>query len=85
MAADAYWIVAAELAGISAMQTVIGVRDAKTRTFAPDNPLPPRQLTTLSLHFLIDGQSHSSEEPFRATVFLTDHVGRTHLVKVLVH
>jgi hypothetical protein len=85
MAADAYWIVAAELAGTSAIQTVIGVRDAGTRTFAPDNPLWPRQLTTLSLHFLIDGQSHSSEEPFRATVVLTDHIGRTHPVKVLMH
>jgi hypothetical protein len=85
MAADAYWIVAAELAGMSAIQTVIGVRDASTRTFAPHNPLWPRQLTTLSLHFLIDGQSHSSGDPFRATVVLTDHVGRTHPVKVLMH
>ena len=85
MAADAYWTVAAELAGIPALQTVIGVRDARTRTFAPQNPLWPRQLTTLSLHFLIDGQSHSSEEPFRTTVVLTDHVGRTHPVKVLMH
>ena len=85
MAADAYWIVAAELAGMPALQTAIGVRDAKTRTFAPDNPLAPRQLTTLSLHFLIDGQSHSSEEPFSATVVLTDHTGRTHPVKVLMH
>ena len=85
MASDAYWIVAAELAGIPAVQTVIGVRDAGTRTFAPHNPLSPRRLTTLSLHFLIDGQSHSSEEPFRATVVLTDHVGRTHPVKVLMH
>ena len=85
MASDAYWIVAAELAGIPATQTVIGIRDARTRTFAPQNPLSPRRLTTLSLHFLIDGQSHSSEEPFRATVVLTDHVGRTHPVKVLMH
>jgi hypothetical protein len=85
MAADACWIVAAELAEMRTLQTVIGVRDAGTRTFAPHNPLPPRQLTTLSLHFLIDGQSHSSEEPFRATVVLTDHIGRTHLVKVLMH
>jgi hypothetical protein len=85
MAADTYWIVAAELVGMSAIQTVIGVRDAKTRTFAPQNPLWPRQLTTLSLRFLIDGRSHSSEEPFRATVVLTDHVGGTHLVKVLMH
>jgi len=85
LASDTYWIVAAELAGMSAIQTVIGVRDARTRTFAPDNPLCPQQLTTLSLHFLIDGQSHSSEEPFRATVVLTDHVGGTHPVKVLMH
>jgi hypothetical protein len=84
MAPDAYWIVAAELAGISAIQTVIGVRDARARTFAPDNPLWPRQLTTLSLHFVIDGQSHSSGEPFRGTVVLTDHVGRTH-PNVLMH
>jgi hypothetical protein len=85
MAADACWIVAAELVDISAIQTVIGVRDARTQAFAPDNPLWPRQITTLSLHFLIDGQSHSSGEPFRTTVVLTDHVGRTHPVKVLMH
>ena len=85
MAAGAYRIVAAEIAGISAIQTVIGVRDARSRKFAHNNPLPPRQLTTLSLHFLVNGQSYSLGEPFRATVILTDHVGGRHLIKVIMH
>jgi hypothetical protein len=85
MAAGAYGIVAAEIADMPALQTVIGVRDAKSRTFAPDNPLPPRQLTTISLHFLINGQSRSIGEPFRATVILTDHVGGRHSLIVIMH
>ena len=85
MAAGAYRIVAAEIADMPAMQTVIGVRDARSRTFAPDNPLPARQLTTISLYFLVNGQSHAIGEPFRATVILTDHVGRRHSLIVIMH
>jgi hypothetical protein len=85
MAASAYWIMAAEIAGMPAVQTVIGVREAKSGKFAPDNPLPPRQLTTVSLLFLVDGQSHPIGEPFRATVILTDHVGGRHPLKVIMH
>jgi hypothetical protein len=85
MAAGAYGIVAAEIADMPAIQTVIGVRDARSHKFAPDNPLPPRQLTTISLHFLINGQSPSIGEPFRATVILTDHVGGRHSLIVIMH
>ena len=85
MAAGAYGIVAAEIADMPAIQTVIGVRDTKSRKFAHDNPLPSRQLTTISLHFLIDGQSHSIGEPFRATVILTDHAGGRHSLIVIMH
>ena len=85
MADGAYWIVAAEIADMPAIQTVIGVRDAKSRKFANDNPLPPRQLTTVSLHFLVNGQSHAIGEPFRATVILTDHVGGRHSLIVIMH
>ena len=85
MAAGAYRIVAAEIADMPATQTVIGVRDAKSRKFAHDNPLPPRQLTTVSLHFLINGQFHSIGEPFRANVILTDHVGGRHSLIVIMH
>lgn len=84
-ATSAYWIVAAELANMPARQTVIGVRDASTRKFAPDNPLPPRQLTTISLQFLVETQSCPTAEPFHATVMLTDHVGGQHLVNVIMH
>ena len=85
LAAGAYTIVAAEIADMSAIQTVIGVRDARSHKFAHDNPLPPRQLTTVSLHFLVNGQSHSIGEPFRATVILTDHVGGRHPLEVIMH
>jgi hypothetical protein len=85
LAAGAYRIVAAEIADMPAIQTVIGVRDAKSRKFAHDNPLPPRQLTTVSLHFLVNGQTPSIGEPFRATVILTDHVGGRHPLKVIMH
>jgi hypothetical protein len=85
MAASAYRIVAAEIAGLSAIQTVIGVREARTHQFAQNNPLPPRQITTVSLHFLVDGQSCSIDEPFRATVILTDHAGERHPIKVIMH
>ena len=85
LASSAYRIVAAEIADMPAIETLIGVRDASSRKFAHDNPLPPQQLTTVSLHFLISGQSHSSDEPFRATVILTDHVGGRHPLKVIMH
>jgi hypothetical protein len=79
------WIVAADLAGLPVHQTVIGVRDATTRRFAPDSPLPPRQLTTVSLDFLVDGHPPSTGQPFRATVVLTDHVGVQHRVDAILH
>jgi hypothetical protein len=85
MAADACWIVAAGIAGMPARQTVIGVREARSGKFAPDNPLPPRQITTLSLHFVVNGQSASIGEPFRATVILTDHAGGRHPLEVIMH
>jgi hypothetical protein len=85
LAASACRIVAAEIADMPAMQTSIGVLDARSRKFAHDNPLPPQQLTTVSLHFLINGQSHSIGEPFRATVILTDHVGGRHPLQVIMH
>jgi hypothetical protein len=85
MASSAYRIVAGEIADMPAIQTVIGVRDARSHAFAHDNPLPPRQLTTVSLHFLISEQSPSIGEPFRATVILTDHVGGRHSLKVIMH
>jgi hypothetical protein len=84
MAAGAYRIKAAEIARIPATQTVIGVGDVKTGEFAHNNPLPPQQITTASLLFLVDGQSCSIGEPFRATVILTDHVGGRHLIKVIM-
>jgi hypothetical protein len=85
MAAGANRIVAAEIADMPATQTVIGVRDVKSRKFAHDNPLPARQLTTVSLDFLINGQSPSIGEPFRATVILTDHAGGRHSLVVIMH
>jgi hypothetical protein len=85
LSARAYWITAAELAGIPALQTVVGVRDARTRAFAPDNPLPPQRITTVSLDFHVDGQPPSIGEPFRVTVILTDHLGGRHFVKVIMH
>jgi hypothetical protein len=85
LAASACRIITAEIAGMPALQTVIGVRDARTGKFAPDNPLPPRQLTTVSLHFLVNGQSPSNAERFRATVILTDHLGERYLITVIMH
>jgi hypothetical protein len=85
MAVGAYWIVAAEIAGLPAVRTVIGVREARSGKFAPDNPLPPRQITTVSLHFLVNGQTASIGEPFRATVILTDHAGGRHPLEVIMH
>ena len=85
MAASAYWIVAAEIAGMPSTQTVVGVRDPRTGNFAPGNSLPTRQLTVVSLQFLVGAQSCSIAEPFRATVILTDHIGGQHFVKVIIH
>ena len=85
MSADACRITAAEIAGMPAIEAVIGVRDAGTGTFARDNPLPPRQITTLSLHFLVDGQAVSGGDPFSAVLILTDDVGERHPVKVIMH
>jgi hypothetical protein len=85
MGAAARWIMAAEIAGMTAKETVIGVRDAKTRKFARDNPLPSRLITTVCLHFLIEGLSHSTDEPFPTTLILTDHVGVQHVIKVTMH
>jgi len=85
LAGNPCWITAAEIAGMTTVQTVIGVRDVRTREFAPDNPLPPRQIATVSLRFGIDGPSLAVGEPFRATVILTDHVGEQHPVNVIMH
>jgi hypothetical protein len=85
MANEPCWITAAEIDGMPAVETVIGVRDAKTAKFAPDNPLPPRHIAVVSLHFLIDGQSPSAGEPFRAALVLTDHLGERHHTKVIMH
>lgn len=84
-AAAPCWIAAAEIAGAPMVKTVIGVRDAKTGTFAADNPLPPRHLSTVSLHFLVDGPPPLVGEPFDALVILTDHAGARHSVKVTMH
>jgi hypothetical protein len=81
----AYGIVTAELSGLPARETVIGVRDPKTRNFAPDNPLPARQIATVSLQFLIDGGPAAPDAPFRATLVLTDHLGGTHATQVILH
>jgi hypothetical protein len=39
----------------------------------------------MSLHFLVNGQTHSIGEPFRATVILTDHSGGKHSLMVIMH
>jgi hypothetical protein len=80
-----YRIAGAELLGLSARQTTIGVRDPKTRAFAADNPLPPRQIATVSLQFLIDAEPAPPEAPFRATLALTDQLGATHSTQVILH
>jgi hypothetical protein len=85
MANEPCWITAAEVEGMPAVETVIGVRDVRTGKFAPDNPLPPRQIAVVALHFLMDGQSQAAGEPFRATLILTDNLGERHLSKVIMH
>lgn len=80
------WITGAEFEGMPANATVgIGVRDASTGRFAPDNPLPPQRIAVVSLHFLIDGQSRSSDEPFHVTLLLTDDIGQRHSTRVIMH
>jgi hypothetical protein len=80
-----YWIAAADLAGVPALQTVIGVRDPATRAFAGDNPLPPRLVVTVSLRFLLTAGTIAADEPFRATLVLTDHLGGRHSTQVIMH
>ena len=80
------WVAAAEIEGMPSTATVvIGVRDATTGTFAPENPLPPQRIAVVSLLFLIDGQSRSADEPFHVTLLLTDHLGERHYTKVILH
>jgi hypothetical protein len=75
----------AGIEGMPARATVvIGVRDAGTGKFAPDNPLPPQRLAVVSLLFLIDGQSQSVDEPFQALLLLTDDRGERHSTKVVM-
>jgi hypothetical protein len=75
----------AGIEGMPAHATVaIGVRDASTGKFAPDNPLPPQRLAVVSLLFLIDGQSQSVDEPFQALLLLTDDRGERHSTKVIM-
>jgi hypothetical protein len=80
------WIASAAFEGMPASATVaIGVRDASTGKFAPGNPLPPQRIAVASLHFLIDGQSRSADEPFHVTLLLTDDLGEQHRTKVIMH
>jgi hypothetical protein len=79
------WITAAEIDGMPAHATVvIGVRDAGTGKFAAENPLPPQRIAVVSLLFLIDGQSRAVDEPFHATLLVTDHRGDRHHAKVIM-
>jgi hypothetical protein len=79
------WITAAEIEGMPAHGTVaIGVRDPATAKFAPENPLPPQRIAVVSLLFLIDGQSRSVDEPFHATLFLSDDLGERHSTTVIM-
>ena len=80
------WLAAAEIEGMPSTATVIiGVRDARTAKFAPENPLPPQRIAVVSLLFLIDGQSRSADEPFRVTLLLTDDLGERHYTTVIMH
>lgn len=79
-------ITAAEFVGMPANADVlIGVRDPNTGKFAPQNPLPPRRISVVSLRFLIDGQSSSADQPFNVTLQLTDNLGERHSTKVIMH
>lgn len=80
------WLAAAEIEGMPSTATVvIGVRDAGTAKFAPENPLPPQRIAVVSLLFLIEGQSRSADEPFHVTLLLTDDLGERHHTKVILH
>ena len=80
------WVAAAEIEGMPSTATVvIGVRDATTGTFAPENPLPPQRIAVVSLLFLIDGESRAANEPFHVTLILIDHLGERHHTKVTMH
>lgn len=86
MTGEPRWITGAEFEGMPAHATVvIGVRDASTGKFAPNNPLPPQRIAVVSLHFLIDGQTRSADEPFHVTLRLTDNLGERHSTKVIMH
>ena len=79
-------LAAAEFEGMPSAATVlIGVRDARTAKFAPENPLPPQRIAVVSLLFLIDGESRSADEPFHVTLLLTDDLGERHSTKVILH
>jgi hypothetical protein len=79
-------IAAAAFEGMPSTATVvIGVRDAATGKFAPNNPLPPQRIAVVSLLFLIDGESRSADEPFHVTLLLTDDLGERHSTKVILH
>ena len=85
MANEPRWITAAEIEGMPAHATVvIGVRDAGTGKFAAKNPLPPQRIAVVSLLFLIEGQSQAVDEPFHATLLLTDDLGARHSTKVIL-
>ena len=80
------WITAAEIEGMPTHATVvIGVRDAGTDKFAKENPLPPQRIAVVSLLFLIDGQSRAVDEPFHATLLLTDDLGARHSTEVVLN
>jgi hypothetical protein len=79
------WITGAEIEGMPPnARVVIGVRDAGTGKFAPENPLPPQRIAVVSLLFLIDGQSQSAGEPFHVILRLTDNLGERHRTKVIM-
>jgi hypothetical protein len=79
------WIRAAAFEGMPAHATIfIGVRDPGTGKFAAENPLPPQRIAVVSLLFLIDGQSQAVDEPFHATLLLTDDLGARHSTKVVM-
>ncbi|MBY0321366.1 MAG: hypothetical protein K2X72_21775 [Reyranella sp.] len=78
-------IAAAEIEGMPAHATVaIGVRDPATGKFAAENPLPPQRIAVVSVFFLIDGESRAVDEPFHATLLLTDDLGERHSTKVIM-
>jgi hypothetical protein len=86
MASEPRWLAAAEFEGMPSTATVvIGVRDASTGKFAPENPLPAQRIAVVSLLFLIDGESRSADEPFHVTLLLTDDLGERHSTKVIMH